>query len=46
MRWFHVFPRGHRRALTDASMSRVNVILLVVGVWGLIGAVSHLSVAL
>ncbi|XP_076671119.1 Niemann-Pick type C-1a isoform X2 [Andrena cerasifolii] len=40
MRWFHVFPRGHRRTLTDASMSRVNVILLVVGVWSLIGAAS------
>ncbi|XP_050471377.1 NPC intracellular cholesterol transporter 1 isoform X5 [Bombus huntii] len=40
MYWFYVFYRGHRRTLTDASMSRLNVIIFVLGAWNLINAVS------
>ncbi|XP_053981855.1 NPC intracellular cholesterol transporter 1 isoform X2 [Hylaeus volcanicus] len=37
MHWFDVFPRGHSWTLTDVRMSRVNVMLFVLGAWGLIG---------
>ncbi|XP_076243132.1 Niemann-Pick type C-1a isoform X2 [Calliopsis andreniformis] len=40
MHWFGVFPRGHRRTLTDANMSRVNVILFVISVWSFVNVVS------
>ncbi|XP_012153850.1 Niemann-Pick type C-1a isoform X6 [Megachile rotundata] len=39
MRWF-VFPRGHRRTLTDVSMSRISVILLVLSVCSTFSKVS------
>ncbi|XP_043595086.1 NPC intracellular cholesterol transporter 1 isoform X3 [Bombus pyrosoma] len=40
MYWFYMFYRGHRRTLTDASMSRLNVVIFVLGAWNLINAVS------
>ncbi|XP_060815208.1 NPC intracellular cholesterol transporter 1 isoform X6 [Bombus pascuorum] len=40
MYWFYVFYRGHRRTLTDASMSRLNVIIFVLGALNVINAVS------
>ncbi|XP_071876116.1 Niemann-Pick type C-1a isoform X6 [Bombus fervidus] len=40
MYWFYMFYRGHRRTLTDASMSRLNVIIFVLGAWNVINAVS------
>ncbi|XP_076291603.1 Niemann-Pick type C-1a isoform X5 [Lasioglossum baleicum] len=40
MRWFDVSPRGHRRTLTEASMSRVNTMLLALSVCWLFAVVS------
>ncbi|XP_076647922.1 Niemann-Pick type C-1a isoform X2 [Halictus rubicundus] len=40
MRWFDVSPRGHSRTLTEASMSRVQRMLLALSVCWLVAAVS------
>ncbi|XP_015437411.1 PREDICTED: Niemann-Pick C1 protein isoform X1 [Dufourea novaeangliae] len=40
MYWVDVFPRGHSRTLTDANISRVSTMLLVLSVWCFVAAVS------